>query len=145
MWFLFECNSCGRGFTTPFNAEQNHINVKFAFCLFFQISPQNLELIRRTIALNHQYRNNITIMKKVIICQAPWTETAQRIKVSYFKRTFLVSSILPKNERKQFDPRYYSSAILKHTGPGLIWKGGPGCLSRFFRRSLAPKILKFFF
>ena len=45
----------------------------------------------------------------------------------------------------------HNSAILKHSGPGLIWKGGPGCLCRFFRRFLAPiffffwkKILYFF-
>ena len=33
-------------------------------------------------------------------------------------------------------------ALLKYPGPGLIWKVGPGCLCRFFRRFLAPKILK---
>ena len=42
-------------------------------------------------------------------------------------------------------PLYQISALLKEPGPPLIWKGGPGCLCRFFRRFLAPKILNIFF
>ena len=38
-----------------------------------------------------------------------------------------------------------NSAILKYPGPGLIWKGGPGCLCRFFRRFLAKIFFNTFF
>ena len=33
------------------------------------------------------------------------------VKVSYFRNTFLVSSIIPKNEQKQFNLRYHSNKI----------------------------------
>ena len=33
------------------------------------------------------------------------------LKVSLFRNVFLVSSILPKNERKQFDLRYHNSKV----------------------------------
>ena len=33
------------------------------------------------------------------------------VKVSYFRNTFLVSSIIPKNEQKQFNLRYHSNKV----------------------------------
>ena len=35
----------------------------------------------------------------------------QKLKVSHFQNVFLVSSILPKNKRKELDLRYHSSEV----------------------------------
>ena len=45
-------------------------------------------------------------------CRCAFTRyLSEQLKVSKSRKQFMVSSILPKNERKQFDLRYHSSKV----------------------------------
>ena len=100
---------------------------------------------------NHEYRSRYVVIKmmdgnyvkflliNLIICALFWTSQLNS-KIS------TENVELPKGGFGVDFTKLPSKilAILKQRGPGLIWKGGPGCLCSFFRRFLTPKILKIF-
>ena len=81
-------------------------NVQWFFFLFHQIFfalVPGLMLRYEMILGNPQ--SGVLYLRQ--ISEQSWN----KIKVSKSRKQFMVSSILPKNERKQFDLRYHSSKV----------------------------------
>ena len=67
---------------------------------------------RKNYQKNSQaYDVSVSSTKDQLISKCQLQKFFKRIKVSWFWNVFLVSSILPKNERKRFNLRYHSSKV----------------------------------
>ena len=98
-----------------------HTRTPYAITTVKQMTMTNISIVSARVGREFQF-------SRVTITTGERTEFGN-LNVHLYRQSYISQVKTQRN-----------LAILKHPDPpGLIWKGGPGCLCRFFRQFLAPK------